>query len=191
VNWEGSGRKRWWSHRGKARRTISEHEECHLMGCRGKNAEWRRPTGLKTRQIKVFFLLHIVHTDPGAQPALYPMGTGGNFAGNEAAGAEACSTEVNKAGAIPPLPPHVFMAQPLIWQDCPVWACKSSSAREPLAPRTNYSRGGTPSVKLNWADVTRLHTAGVLMSIGYHSKIFTSLRGVHSPRDLCLKMFAI
>jgi hypothetical protein len=32
-------------------------------------------------------LLHNVHTDPGAHPASYPMGTGGCFPGGKAVGA--------------------------------------------------------------------------------------------------------
>jgi hypothetical protein len=36
-----------------------------------------------------FSLLHVVQTSPGAHPTSYPMGTGGSFPGDKAAGREA------------------------------------------------------------------------------------------------------
>jgi hypothetical protein len=66
-----------------------------------------------------FFLLHSVQTGSGAYPVSYPMGIGGFSQGVKPAGCEAdhsllSSAEVKNRGAIPPLPPYVFMARCLI-----------------------------------------------------------------------------
>jgi hypothetical protein len=65
--------------------------------------------------VQDFSLLHSAQTDIGAHPASYPMGTMGSFSGVKRQGREVdhsppCSAEVQKGGAIPPLPLYVFMA---------------------------------------------------------------------------------
>jgi hypothetical protein len=60
-----------------------------------------------------FSLLHRVPTDSGTHPASYPKNIGAPVIkrpGREAEYSPPPSDEVNYGGAIPSLPPHVFMA---------------------------------------------------------------------------------
>jgi hypothetical protein len=43
--------------------------------------------GVRVPVMARFFSLHVVQTGSGTNPFSYPMGTGGTFAGNKAAGA--------------------------------------------------------------------------------------------------------
>jgi hypothetical protein len=60
-----------------------------------------------------FFFRHHVQTGSGAHPASYPMGTGGSFPGDKAAGAKGSPLHPVPAskmrGAIPPLSQYVFV----------------------------------------------------------------------------------
>jgi len=58
---------------------------------------------------------HCVQTGSGAHPASYPTGTGVSFPGGKAAGAWSYLVPKSRMrGAIPPLPPKVFMAWCLV-----------------------------------------------------------------------------
>jgi hypothetical protein len=67
-----------------------------------------------------FFLLHSVQTSHEAHPALYTVGTGasfpmwGNQLGHGSDHSPPSSAKVENGGAIPSLPPHIYMVWCLI-----------------------------------------------------------------------------
>jgi hypothetical protein len=68
---------------------------------------------------RIFSLLHSVQTGPGAHADSNPMGTGELSPGvkrprREADHSPPSNVEVKNSGAIPQLPPHIFMAWRLI-----------------------------------------------------------------------------
>jgi hypothetical protein len=56
------------------------------------------------------FSLHIVHTSSGADPASYPMGTRGSFAGGEADHLPPTCAKVKNTWIYTSTPPYTFMA---------------------------------------------------------------------------------
>jgi hypothetical protein len=63
------------------RNSEPDPEECYSDGL------WAGQVMFDSRQRQDFSLLHSIQTGFGAHPALYPMGTGGDFPWGKAAGA--------------------------------------------------------------------------------------------------------
>jgi hypothetical protein len=61
-------------------------------------------------KVENFSFLHVVHTDCGAHPISYPLGTGDKAAGLEASHSPQTSAGVKKTWIYTSTPPYDFMA---------------------------------------------------------------------------------
>jgi hypothetical protein len=68
----------------------------------------------ESRWRREFSLLHVVQTGSEANPASYPMGTGGSFLRGKADHSPPTSAEIKKTWVYTSTHPYVFMAKCLI-----------------------------------------------------------------------------
>jgi hypothetical protein len=95
--------------------TLSLIKMCTNLYYRSRDSSVSVPTGYWLdgqgsipSKGKIVSLLHNIQAGSGAQPASYPMGTGGDFLGTKLLGLQAdpflpSSAEIKNGGAIPPL----------------------------------------------------------------------------------------